>query len=361
MRLNLLFCSLVFVVNVTDASSLAAENIYTHALNESLAANASAQSLFEWESSGLTPRDLFARFRAQAGASSELCDALLTLSSQDLALFEAELESPLNQERWPCSENLLEKLKSHWKNTHKNTRNKIQTLDTQPSLPPDPDAHRLPSLEKQIDPSTTGSRTTTGGLKRGEIAITLDDGPHPTRTRRILAILKSWGVRATFFELGFQAHARPKVSQAVLAQGHSIGSHTWDHPNLPKLAETDLPGAFSQIDRGRRAVEVAIGETFPFFRFPYGATNEVLSKYVAEQGLVSFFWNMDSMDWKLRDPAELLKNLVTILDQNKPGTILFHDIHEQDVLVMDGFLQALKDRNYATVVFVPQKLSAPLP
>ncbi len=341
----------VVIIAASTASSFAAVNPYPMALRASLSANAKSQSLNEWESSGFTPHDLFARFRAQ-GNAAEFCEALVALPPRDLALFEAELESPLNQRLLPCRDSLLGKLENHW-----NQFNTTTLLD----VPTDPEAHRLPSLEKVVDPTTTRATVATGGLEKGEIAITLDDGPHPTRTRRILEIFKSWGVRATFFELGFQAHARPKVSRDVLAQGHSIGSHSWDHPNLPALAEKDLPAALAQIDRGRKAVEAAIGENFPFFRFPYGATNEILSKYVTDQGLVSFLWNMDSMDWKLRDPAELLKGLAAILDQGKPGIILFHDIHEQDVLVMEPFLQMLKDRAYSTVVFVPRKSPALLP
>ncbi|MGK5086102.1 polysaccharide deacetylase family protein [Bdellovibrionota bacterium FG-2] len=365
--MKLIFGSLVFIpvfwialgLTPGSASSLATETPYTLAVRASLSANANAQSLSEWESSGLTPRNIFEDLRNHSNSPAELCGALLALSPQDLALFENELESPLNQERIPCTEELWRKLQSHWNKFHASENG--MRLSASPEQPTGPDAHRLPSLEKEIDPATSRSNISNGGLKNHEIAITLDDGPHPTRTHQILEIFKSWGIRATFFEVGFQAHARPEVSREVLSQGHSIGSHSWDHPSLPVLAQTDLPAAFSQIDRGRQAVEAAIGESFPFFRFPYGARNEVLLKHVTDQGLVSFLWNMDSLDWKLRDPAELLKRLTMILDQGQRGIILFHDIHEQDVLVMDSFLQMLKDRAYSTVIFVPKKVPALLP
>ena len=76
-----------------------------------------------------------------------------------------------------------------------------------------------------------------GELPAGQIALTFDDGPHATRTARVLEILAAAGVRATFFEIGRNAAAHPEISRRVVAAGHTVGSHTFSHADLPKVAE----------------------------------------------------------------------------------------------------------------------------
>ena len=99
---------------------------------------------------------------------------------------------------------------------------------------------------------------------------------------------------------------------------------------------------------GRPAAEV------PFFRFPYGAKTPSELPFVQKRGNTTFFWNMDSEDWKIRNPHQLFLNVLQQLDHARRGIILFHDIHEQTVIVLPHLLQELRVRGFKTVVFVPQ-------
>ena len=71
---------------------------------------------------------------------------------------------------------------------------------------------------------------------RKMIALTFDDGPDPTTTPQALAILKKYNAKATFFMVGKNVSANPDIAKQVRKEGHQIGNHTWDHPQLPKLS-----------------------------------------------------------------------------------------------------------------------------
>ena len=70
----------------------------------------------------------------------------------------------------------------------------------------------------------------------GELALTFDDGPNQAWTPRLLEVLTSHGVRATFFLLGSHAQAEPGLVRRIAATGHLIGNHSWSHPNLALTA-----------------------------------------------------------------------------------------------------------------------------
>ncbi len=209
---------------------------------------------------------------------------------------------------------------------------------------------RLQSEEQHVG---AGDVLFHADLKPGQVALTFDDGPHPTRTARILKILADAGVRATFFEVGASAERLPQITRAVSEQGHTIGSHTFRHPRLTTLS---LPEAQRDIQSGRSMLETILGPQHgpvTFFRFPYGARNRPLQDWVKQEGMASFLWNMDSRDWKIRDAQALLGHVAIELDREKRGILLFHDIQEQTVIVLPYVLEALKARGFSTVVFIP--------
>jgi len=159
-------------------------------------------------------------------------------------------------------------------------------------------------------------------------------------------------VKATFFQIGRNAVAHPDVARQVLAAGHTVGSHTFSHPDLQKVP---LPHAESEVESGEASVALALGvptARLPFFRFPYGAKSTGEQAFVSGRGNTTFFWNMDSQDWKIRDPHRLFLNVLQQIDQRGRGIILFHDIHEQTVIVLPHVLAELRARHLQTVVFV---------
>jgi peptidoglycan/xylan/chitin deacetylase (PgdA/CDA1 family) len=116
------------------------------------------------------------------------------------------------------------------------------------------------------------------------------------------------------------------------------------------------PHAETEIETGEAAVALALGLPpghLPFFRFPYGAKTTRELAFVNRRGNSTFFWNMDSEDWRTRDPHKLFLHVLEQIDRAGHGIILFHDIHEQTVIVLPHVLAELAARHVETVVFVP--------
>ncbi|MEI8309624.1 MAG: polysaccharide deacetylase family protein [Verrucomicrobiota bacterium] len=177
------------------------------------------------------------------------------------------------------------------------------------------------------------------------IALTFDDGPHPTLTPKLLDILKEKGVKATFFVLGQCVAANPAVLQRAAAEGHEIGNHSWDHKALPKGGGA---GVASEIDQTNAAIQSATGKKPTLVRPPYGATTASITKRLNEEyGLKVIMWDVDPLDWKVRNSAHVKAE---ILKSTKPGSIvLSHDIHPTTVDAMAETIDALKEKGFKFV------------
>jgi peptidoglycan/xylan/chitin deacetylase (PgdA/CDA1 family) len=302
----------------------------------------SQPSLDDYHQSPYQPSEIVERVHGlESGrAWTELCQELTLLADDELELFEDEIRKPEHQRHLPCAATLLARIATYWKKAEG------QLAAAHPLAP-----GKLVSVPITVD-TTQDPIFRDGNLPADVIALTFDDGPHPTRTARVLQILAAAGVKATFFEIGRNAAAHPEIARQVMAEGHSIGSHTFSHPNMSRLPE---PHAETEVDSGDASLSLALGlkpGQLPFFRFPYGAKTTTEQTFVQRRGNSTFFWNMDSNDWQIRDPHKLFLNVLAEIDRAKHGIILFHDIHEQTVIVLPHVLAELRARHLRTAVFV---------
>jgi peptidoglycan-N-acetylglucosamine deacetylase len=193
-------------------------------------------------------------------------------------------------------------------------------------------------------------------LARKELVLTFDDGPWPGTTPKVLDALKRECVRATFFLLGRNAQAQPALARRALAEGHSIGHHTFAHPLLDRMA---LAKAEAEIDRGIAADELALyGErrgnpTTPFFRFPGFAANPALLERMRQRGLVVFGADVWASDWDPMSPEQQLNLILARIERVGRGIVLFHDTKAQTAQTLPAFLRELKRRGYRIVHVVP--------
>jgi len=189
-----------------------------------------------------------------------------------------------------------------------------------------------------------------------ELVLTFDDGPWPGTTSRVLDALKSECVRATFFLLGRNTTAHPELARRALAEGHSIGHHSYSHPLLSHMS---LARAENDIDRGIAADEFALygvrrtQPTTPFFRFPGFASNTALLDRVNERGLVVFGADVWASDWVSMTPNSELHLILSRIEQVNRGIVLFHDTKSQTAQMIPAFLHELKKRGYRIVHVVP--------
>ena len=184
------------------------------------------------------------------------------------------------------------------------------------------------------------------------VALTFDDGPS-FYTEGLLDTLKEHNVKATFFVLGTQVRIQSETVQRMFREGHQIGNHTWDHPNLTKIPDDQIREQLQQTDN---LIAQIIGESTPFMRPPYGAYNDSV---LAASGLPIIFWSVDPLDWKDRDAATVAARIV---DAPAGAIILAHDIHKSTVDAVPAIIAALKNRGIhmvtVTKLFEPQTLHA---
>ena len=178
------------------------------------------------------------------------------------------------------------------------------------------------------------------------VALTFDDGPHPGRTKRILALLDKYAVKATFFILGCNAEYYPEPLQMAVQAGHEIEDHSFDHVTRGKTAR-ELENS---ITKTAEIIERASGRSPRYFRPPEGKTTPELDAALAELGYDTVFWTVDSRDWTGK-PAEAIAR--DVLETVRDGDILlFHDYTcpgENTLHALERIIPALLSRGYRFV------------
>ncbi len=150
-------------------------------------------------------------------------------------------------------------------------------------------------------------------LHEKEVVLTFDDGPWPENTLAVLKALTDDCLKATFFEIGEHAVWHPEITKQVIEAGQTIGTHTWSHKDIARNPyASDLEKAKEEIEMGNSAVHAAAG--FPiaaFFRFPdLQHTPEILA-YLGERNIAIFSTDIDSFDFKIRKPDQVVKSIMT--------------------------------------------------
>ena len=200
-------------------------------------------------------------------------------------------------------------------------------------------------------PSGPTPRRDDGGLNV-RVALTFDDGPGES-TATLLSTLAHRGVRATFFMVGCNVDASPELVRAALADGHEVGNHTYDHPDLTTL---DRAAVAEQIDRTTDAIARAAGMRSVLARPPFGATSEAVVRVLQDSGHTQVLWDLDSQDWLSRDAVATAERVLTHVHDGV--VILLHDIVPTTVVAMPGIVDALQEKGF-TFVTVSDMLAEP--
>lgn len=167
----------------------------------------------------------------------------------------------------------------------------------------------------------------------GTVALTFDDGPHPVYTREILAILKKYNIKATFFVVGVNARKYPDLIKEIHDQGHVIASHSLTHPMLTKLSDTELQ---KEVATPSVIVKNINGVQIKCLRYPFGASNEHVRTVIRANGMMPVSMGFNSFDY------------------DRPGTqkiidwVLKNSYSKQVILLHDGY-----DKREQTVAALP--------
>jgi peptidoglycan/xylan/chitin deacetylase (PgdA/CDA1 family) len=189
-------------------------------------------------------------------------------------------------------------------------------------------------------------------LQPGEVVLTFDDGPWPHNTPAVLAALAANCTKAVFFPIGEHSMWAPEILRQVAAAGHTIGSHTWSHKDLAKLSVQD---GKDEIEKGISAVHWALGApAAPFFRFPALSHAPEMVTYLGERNIAIFSADMDSLDFKIRKPEQVIASVLAKLKKNGKGIVLMHDFQRATAEAAPELLRQLKANGYK-VVFLKAK------
>jgi peptidoglycan/xylan/chitin deacetylase (PgdA/CDA1 family) len=192
-------------------------------------------------------------------------------------------------------------------------------------------------------------------LNDKEVVLTFDDGPLPPYSNQILDILATQCVKATYFLVGEMARAYPAVVRRIYEEGHTIGTHSEDHPM--HFGELPIDRMRRQIDLGISDVGAALGDTkylAPFFRLPGLDRSDTVENELAARHLIVFSSDVVADDWHHGITPEQIKSLaLSRLQARGKGILLLHDIHPKTVAALPGLLKALKDNGFHIVQVVP--------
>lgn len=205
--------------------------------------------------------------------------------------------------------------------------------------------HVTPPPAAPIKLKPLGKRVSHVPMKGKYVALTFDDGPHPSLTNKALEILNRHGAKGTFFVLGQNVARYKSVVSSAAASGHEIGVHTWSHIKMNSCSRAKVD---SEVSRTQNLIASVTGITPRVMRPPYGATNKTLVNHMHDRyGMASILWDVDTVDWRKPGVSKVIN---TAVSKARPGSIiLVHDIHASTIDALEGIVTGLQSHGYKLV------------
>ncbi|MBW8483036.1 polysaccharide deacetylase family protein [Actinomadura parmotrematis] len=178
------------------------------------------------------------------------------------------------------------------------------------------------------------------------IALTIDDGPSPLWTPRVLDLLDEHGVKATFFIIGEQVEEFPKLTRRIADAGHQVCNHTMTHPDLSNASARKVK---HEIVEAHDKIAQVTGVVPSFFRAPGGGWSHRVYDCIAEHKMVPIDWSVDPRDWSLPGVGHIRR---TMLSAKADDILLCHDgggDRSQTFASLKTVIPALKKRGLAFV------------
>jgi peptidoglycan/xylan/chitin deacetylase (PgdA/CDA1 family) len=192
-----------------------------------------------------------------------------------------------------------------------------------------------------------------------EVWITIDDGPSPDHTAKILDLLGRFNARATFFVIGKRAEEYPHLITEILSRGHQIANHTYTHPSGMFWAAGPA-GIGAEIDLCAEWLRSAPNRPARLFRAPAGMRNLFVHPELARRGLVLIGWTVRGLDTVQREPVLVAERVLR--KANAGAIILLHEGHrvakdpEFNPRCLELILSGLAERGYQCVIPQPEQL-----
>lgn len=218
---------------------------------------------------------------------------------------------------------------------------------------PDPVILDNPLAKRMNNPSTMPTVPPAGAkigysqvnITEKVVAMTFDDGPHPTLTPKLLDILKARNIKCTFFVIGRSAKTYPNIIRRMIAEGHEVANHTWTHASLTSRSDAQIR---TELQQSEDALVAAANYRPHLIRPPYGAINTRIKQLMfSEFGYSTIMWSVDPQDWRRPGVSVVTSRLV---NGAHPGAIMLaHDIHPPTIEAMPAMFDQLLAKGYQFV------------
>jgi peptidoglycan/xylan/chitin deacetylase (PgdA/CDA1 family) len=183
-----------------------------------------------------------------------------------------------------------------------------------------------------------------GNPKYREVALTIDDGPHKLYGPQILDVLTQYNVPATFFLVGVRVKQEPEIVRDIVAQGHEVGNHTYDHQRLDGLKPHQIA---NELRDNGTAVYRAAGIKMNIMRPPGVQFNDKVLNVAKTLGYVTVNWNNAARDYQKQTPDYIVRRVV---DSTEAGSIiLLHQDNPDTAAALPRIIAALQKRGYRFV------------
>jgi len=184
------------------------------------------------------------------------------------------------------------------------------------------------------------------------MALTFDDGPDPRCTPRLLDILAKYDAHATFFVVGKEIPGREALLQRMIAEGHTVGNHTYTHPSNPPADR-----ARTELSRTDTLITKATGHAPTCFRPPYGRIDTALTAQAKRHGYGVFLWTIDPGDTRGNGTRSLVRQVLHAPENG--DIVILHDgnDHEASVDAVEPILEALSAKGWQFVT-LPEMMVA---
>jgi len=166
------------------------------------------------------------------------------------------------------------------------------------------------------------SRTSAGACPSGTVALTFDDGPATAVTGRLLDVLSSRGVPATFFVLGQRVAASPALVRRAHRLGFAVANHTYRHEMLTRLSDD---GIRRTVRATTGSIRDAGARPAPLVRPPYGAVDNRVRAVLGSMGMTTVLWDIDPRDWESGTPEQIAERVLSHLRPHGRNIVLLHD------------------------------------
>ena len=195
--------------------------------------------------------------------------------------------------------------------------------------------------EETVEASYDTGGTDAQHQEKQKIALTFDDGPHPSGTPVLLDGLAERNVTVTFFVIGENAVKYPKLLTREAEEGHIIGNHTYSHVDLTKMSQET---AECELEKTNAAIEAVTGKETEYMRPPYGAWKKEMEE---NTGMIAVLWNVDPLDWNTDNETEIVNKVVTETEEN--DIILLHDCYLSSAKAALRIIDIMQAKGYEFV------------